>query len=252
MMTIKAQAITDRGRVRASNQDYFLTDLEQKLFVVADGMGGHAGGEIASRLCVEHIQEFVMEKSQGQNREDHGEPNLEVNTTLASAINFASVKIYEKALEEPVLKGMGTTATVLQLYQKFAYVAHVGDSRLYLIRCGYIYQITLDHSLVSEQVRAGILTPEEAAQHHLKNVITRSVGFQEEEDVDTFCIPLEAGDIYLVCSDGLHGKLTDVDIAELCAADLSSAAEKLTNLANERGGEDNITTLIILVSETDL
>ncbi len=248
-MPIQTHGVTDRGRVRSTNQDSYLMDSSQKLFVVADGMGGHAGGEIASKLCVDHIQNFCAENTAEIYSKTliESEPRLEFNSLLSSAINFASVKIYEKALEEPVLRGMGTTATVLKLDEKFAYVAHVGDSRLYLIRCGYIYQITLDHSLVSEQVRAGILTPEEAAQHHLKNVITRSVGFQEEEDVDTFCLPLEKGDIFLLCSDGLHGKVTDVDISEICAKDLNSAAERLTDLANDRGGDDNITTVIVSI-----
>ena len=251
MMEFHAQGVTDRGRIRPTNQDSYLLDSAQNLFIVADGMGGHAGGEIASHLCVDHVLNYVTQKFAERASKPglNSEPDLDVVTFLASAINFASVKIYEKALEEPGLKGMGTTATVLKFDTNYAYIAHVGDSRLYLIRCGFIYQITLDHSLVSEQVRAGILTAAEAAQHHLKNVITRSVGFQEEEDVDTFSLALEENDIFLLCSDGLHGKITDIDIARICYEDLPNAAIKLTHLANENGGDDNITTLIVVVSK---
>src|SRR5690606_11353763 len=121
---------------------------------------------------------------------------------------------------------------------------HVGDSRLYLLRCGFIYQITNDHSLVSEQVRAGLLTREEAELHHLRNVITRSVGYQEEEDVDTTSFVLEDGDLLLLCSDGLHGKVSDQELSQLTKEHELDAIEKLIALANERGGDDNISVVV--------
>ncbi len=248
MFKVDASGITDVGRVRASNQDSMLVDKDLGLYIVADGMGGHAGGEIASRICIEQIQSEVKNRfpSLLQNHsKTHPDPTL--LNALANSINFASAKIYEHSLEDPSLRGMGTTATVVKMVGDYAYCAHVGDSRFYLIRRGLIYQLSFDHSLVNEQVRAGILTPEEAEVHHLKNVITRSVGYQEEEDVDTFCTRLESGDHLLMCSDGLHGKIGDAEISKITSDRGLNAAKELLDLANERGGEDNITVVIIEV-----
>lgn len=247
-MQVKYHAIgrTDIGRVRSSNQDSMLVENELGLFIVADGMGGHAGGEIASRICIERVQSEVEEKILpllDEKPKKHPDPTL--LNALAQTINFASAKIYEHSLEDPSLRGMGTTATVVKIVDDYAYCAHVGDSRLYLVRSGFLYQLTFDHSLVNEQVRAGILTPEEAEVHHLKNVITRSVGYQEEEDVDTLCARLEKGDYLLLCSDGLHGKINDSDLSQVTTKSGLAALPLLVDLANERGGEDNITLIIV-------
>ena len=243
-----AVGLTDVGQVRSSNQDSFLVDNENKLYIVADGMGGHAGGEIASSLCiaamVEHLNSVGAVYSSVTARQH---PDARISNALADAINFASTKIYERALEEPSLRGMGTTATSIKLVDHYAYIAHVGDSRCYLIRRGFIYQITNDHSLVSEQVRAGIITKEEADLHHLRNVITRSVGYQEEEDVDTTSLALEDKDFLLLCSDGLHGKVSDKEISQIVKDSSEEAAEKLIALANTRGGEDNISVVILKI-----
>jgi protein phosphatase len=238
---------TDVGQVRAANQDSFYADDKQKLYLVADGMGGHAGGEIASGLCVDIIPPYVKDQ-EPLFEQCKSHPDQRIANALASSINFASTKIYEKALENPKLKGMGTTATVLKITGNYAYIAHVGDSRCYLVRCGYIYQITNDHSLVSEQVRAGILSKEEAEQHHLRNVITRSIGYQEEEDVDTTSFELEDGDLILLCSDGLHGKVPDKEISLQIQNRGTEAVPGLITTANQRGGEDNITGVIVKVS----
>jgi protein phosphatase len=241
---ITAQGGTDVGQVRSTNQDSFLVSDRDHLFIVADGMGGHAGGEIASSLCIQEIEKYLKENSSNlAGTRQHPDPK--VMSILASAINHASTKIYERALEEPNLRGMGTTATVLKVIEDHAYVGHVGDSRCYLIRCVFVYQFTNDHSLVSEQVRAGIITKEEAEQHHLRNVITRSVGYQEEEDVDTTCLPLEDGDMMLMCSDGLHGKVTDQEISLVVKELETNAVKKLIALANERGGDDNISVIVM-------
>lgn len=252
---VTAAGISDVGRVRSANQDAFLVDEAHKLFIVADGMGGHAGGEIASSLCVQSIGQFLgkfpeiwldhVSTKNAARADTNGQGEQRVANILAQAINHASTKIYERALEDPSLRGMGTTATVLKVVGGLAYIAHVGDSRCYLLRCGFIYQITNDHSLVSEQVRAGILTKEEAELHHLRNVITRSVGYQEEEDVDTTTLALEDGDLLLMCSDGLHGKVSDMEISTALTAQKSQAAAQLVAQANERGGDDNITVVII-------
>lgn len=243
---LSSRGATDVGQVRSANQDSFFVDEKQQVFLVADGMGGHAGGEIASGLCVDIIPPYIAENQEVVvSCKSH--PDQRIANMLAASINFASTKIYEKALENPKLKGMGTTATVLKISNNYGYIAHVGDSRCYLIRCGYIYQITNDHSLVSEQVRAGILSKEEAEQHHLRNVITRSVGYQEEEDVDTTSFELEDGDFLLLCSDGLHGKIPDKEISLLIQEKGPDAVPQLIAMANERGGEDNITGIVIKV-----
>lgn len=243
---IKADGATDVGQVRSTNQDSLLVAASDHLFIVADGMGGHAGGEIASRLCVQEITKHIKENAEvfaANTERQHPDPR--VSHTLVQAINHASTKIYERALEEPSLRGMGTTATVLKIVDDQAYIAHVGDSRCYLLRCGFIYQITNDHSLVSEQVRAGILTKEEAEAHHLRNVITRSVGYQEEEDVDTTCFTLEHDDVLLLCSDGLHGKVTDKELSLVIKDSGIKAVPKLIAMANDRGGDDNITAVVV-------
>ncbi len=246
-MQRKVHAIgrTDIGRVRSTNQDSMLVDNETGLFVVADGMGGHAGGEIASRICIEQVKSEVASKIDPElvkAAKSHPDPAL--LNALANSINYASAKIYEHSLEDPSLRGMGTTATVVKIVGEFAYCAHVGDSRFYLVRSGFIYQLTFDHSLVNEQVRAGILTPEEAEVHHLKNVITRSVGYQEEEDVDTLCVHLEKGDLLVLCSDGLHGKINDAELSQIANKRATASVQELVELANERGGEDNITLIM--------
>lgn len=234
--------------MRSANQDSLLVDEKARLFIVADGMGGHAGGEIASGLCVQEIQKHLA-RNGGLFDQNIGRahPDARLANVLAEAINHASTRIYERALEEPSLRGMGTTATVVKIVDDHAYLAHVGDSRCYLVRSGFVYQLTNDHSLVSEQIRAGLLTREEAEAHHLRNVITRSVGYQEEEDVDTTSLQLEHSDALLLCSDGLYGnsKVSDQEIS-LTIQNLGvGAVPKLVASANDRGGDDNITVIVV-------
>lgn len=243
---VASKGRTDVGRVRSTNQDSFLIDHDSKIFIVADGMGGHAGGEIASQICVEQIQKHIQ-KHVSDELSLRKHPDPKVVGFLADSVNYASSKIYEHSLEDPSLRGMGTTATVIKVIDDQAYFAHVGDSRLYLVRKGFIYQITFDHSLVNEQVRAGIITPEEAEVHHLKNVITRSVGYQEEEDVDTSSFCIEDGDFLMLCSDGLHGKLSDAEISTIIAQKGINSIDELIDAANERGGEDNITAVVVAI-----
>ena len=213
-------------------------------------MGGHAGGEIASQVCIKEIASHIQKHHKlFENVKIESHPNIKISTTLADSVNYASTKIYERALEEPSLKGMGTTATLIKIIDNFAYCAHVGDSRFYLIRSGFIYQISNDHSLVSEQVRAGLLTKEEAESHHLKNVVTRSVGYQEEEEVDTIFTPLENNDILLLCSDGLHGKISAKEISQITNKQKFKSVDTLIDKANENGGEDNITVIVLIVKK---
>lgn len=245
-LVTKGAGKTDVGRVRATNQDAFLANNEAKLYLVADGMGGHAGGEIASRLAVDTIEAQICKNLQIFELDPlEANHEFQILKTMEASVNFASAKIYEHALEDPSLRGMGTTATVVKISGKHAYWAHVGDSRLYLLRNRFLYQLTFDHSLVNEQVRAGILTPEEAEVHHLKNVITRSVGYQEEEDVDSASILIQTGDKLILCSDGLHGKVSDSEIASIVDELGLDSLDTLVDLANSRGGDDNITILVV-------
>ena len=244
-LKVNARGLTDRGLVRKTNQDAYLIDLDSLLMIVADGMGGHAGGEVASKLCIECVDEVFHTSIADTPLENLDE--LTLYRSLSNSINVASTKIYEKALEEPNLKGMGTTATVIKIISDKGFFAQVGDSRLYLLRCGFIYQLTQDHSLVSEQVAAGVISEEEAKNHQLRNVITRSVGYQEEEYVDTDSLDLEDQDFLILCSDGLHGKVSNKEIANLVLRYEVDAVDPLIDLANERGGEDNITLIILKV-----
>lgn len=241
---------THVGRVRTSNQDSYLCDNKRSLYIVADGMGGHAGGEVASSLAVQNIRTFLDNNLTQAALKEAATPLGTTAKILSDSINHASARIYDRALEEPNLRGMGTTATIARIVGRSLVVAHVGDSRLYLIRCGYIYQITTDHSLVSEQLRAGIITKEEAESHHLRNVITRSVGYQEQEDVDTYVLDLEVGDFIVICSDGLHGRVPEEIICEHCKNYGILAVDHLIAEANNRGGDDNISVIVCQVKVT--
>ncbi len=251
-LAIEAYGDTDTGRVRPSNQDAFLCLPEEGAFIVADGMGGHAGGEIASMLCILAIQTFLQSAVLPLvSSEQRKHPRQRVIHALSEAVNHASLRIYERACEEPSLKGMGTTVTMLNIIDDHGYFAHVGDSRLYLLRQGALQQLTTDHSWVNEQIQAGLLSREEAASHPYRNVITRSVGCREEVNVETGCIELFDGDCLLLCSDGLHGSVSNLEIARLLIDGGTYAVRPLIDLANERGGEDNSTVVVVKVHVSD-
>ena len=236
----KAVGMTHVGLVRSANQDSYLIDGLNQLYIVADGMGGHAGGEIASQLAITAINDFMV------NQKDLSSESVDsICGIVAGAINHASAKIFEKALEDTKLRGMGTTVTLAKIINGKTYCGHVGDSRLYLIRNKLIYPITEDHSLVNEQVKAGLISKEEAEVHHLKNVITRSVGYQEEEDVDTTFFDINDDDILVICSDGLHGKIPDIEISTIVQQYKLDSVSKLIERALELGGEDNISVIVI-------
>jgi PPM family protein phosphatase len=243
---------TDIGQVRSVNQDVIYVDDENMLYIVADGMGGHAGGEVASRVCVDSIFEYLAKVGLvGKNRPDSlHDPDLttiRVETLLHEAINWASSQIYEKALEDPMLRGMGTTATLAVFRNNLCHLAHVGDSRLYFFREGFLYQVSSDHSLVSEQIKAGLLNEDDAEVFQLRNVITRSVGYQEQEEVDTGTVEIFDKDKIMLCSDGLHGKVSDIAIAAAMPKKTEGLAAQLVNEANENGGDDNISVVTIEV-----
>lgn len=248
-MRIQACGLSDVGKKRSKNEDCFLVRPELGLFIVADGMGGHSGGEFASRFAVNTIEEVIQSMSSdpeatvisGVNSEE-----TDFGDRLHYAIQVASQKIYDQALFDQELRGMGTTVVALLASENRVCLANVGDSRGYLLRDGQLRQVTLDHSLVSEQMRAGLITEKDARTHRYKNIITRSVGYQEDVEIDVNYMELNVGDRFLLCTDGLTNMVTDDDIKKymLDFKSLDELCRGLVRLANERGGDDNITVLI--------
>ena len=255
-MRVRSFGLSDVGRVREKNEDSFLTDEGLGLYAVADGMGGHQGGDFASKMAVGSVGEVIglLERDPDMTLPEshlHIKPG-QPQGYLRYAIDLASARIYEKAHEDPSLRGMGTTAVALLFRSNKVYVAIVGDSRAYRIRGEKIQQITTDHSLVSEQIRAGVLSKDDARVHLLKNIITRSVGFQENVDADIDIRVVREGDRFLLCSDGLSNMIGDDEIRDIVATnDLEPACRRLVDIANERGGEDNITVVLVEVEDLD-
>jgi serine/threonine protein phosphatase PrpC len=248
---IAARGVTDVGRKRDHNEDALLVDPALSLFIVADGMGGHAGGGTASRLAVETIRSHV-EGARTANPAMFGSgagvEESQVPDVLRHAVEKACAVIYDTAQTAPDLAGMGTTVTAALLDGGSAFVAHVGDSRCYLVRGGRIYQVSEDHSLVNEQLKAGAISADEARSSRFKNIITRSVGFEHEVQVDLMGIEVEPGDRLVLCCDGLSNLVDDDEIRDVIEdASLEEAPEQLVALANERGGDDNITVVVVCV-----
>lgn len=247
-MKIAARGLTDAGRKRDHNEDSFCVDVGLGLLVVADGMGGHAGGGTASRLAIQAIEERVRLARSQNHQEDvsgAGEERFELRHALVETVREACHSIFKQAQSDPTLTGMGTTVTAVQVEDGTAFVAHVGDSRCYLTRCERIYQVTEDHSLVNEQLKAGAITAEEARNSRFKNIITRSVGFEENVQVDAASLVLEVGDHLVICSDGLSNLVHDEEIRDLVLqVGVDQAPDRLVDLANARGGDDNITVVV--------
>ncbi len=237
---------TDVGLKRNSNQD-FVYASDQKvgrlpsLLIVADGMGGHAAGDLASRVCVETMVSSI-----------EGSGQTETIPILAEAVQKANRTVLKKAAEKPEYAGMGTTIVAAVIDGNTLYVANVGDSRLYLIDDDRIDQITLDHSLVAEMVRSGRISPEQMRNHPEKNIITRAVGGEENVEADFFDVGLHKGDVVLLCSDGLTNMVEDEQIFRIIRREktLRDAGQKLISAANSAGGRDNIS--VVLARLTDL
>lgn len=240
---MKAFSITDIGEKRRINQDYVFCELNPignlpNLFIVADGMGGHNAGDYASMFCVEFFTEHIQ--------------NSDITSPIAlieEAIRNTNEKLYEKSKQQIDYEGMGTTFVVATIYDKDMYVANIGDSRLYVIG-KEIRQITEDHSLVQAMVKTGELNKDEAKTHPNKNIITRALGTSETAQPDYFEVEIAEGDIVLMCSDGLTNMLNDETIEQVIrenADDPQTAAETLVKQANENGGKDNITVIIVKV-----
>lgn len=242
-MRFSCAARTDVGVVRSGNEDSYLMADERGLFIVADGMGGHAAGEVASEMATQLVAQDY--------RPVRGMSDDELMAQMVGAIRSANSAIYRRTLQEQDKRGMGTTVTVLALLPRRYLIGQVGDSRAYLLRGGVLTQITTDHSYVQEQVDAGRLTPEEARVHPYANVITRCVGSSGDVVPDLFIGTLEAGDLILLASDGLTGMLEDEDVKAVLERDLSleEMVHQLIEDANRRGGLDNITVLLVKIEE---
>ncbi|MFN7825637.1 MAG: Stp1/IreP family PP2C-type Ser/Thr phosphatase [Pseudobdellovibrionaceae bacterium] len=239
-MEIHVFCRTDKGSKRESNQDSFLVSQDLGLYIVADGMGGHSGGEVASSMAVSTLDEYVRaQKDRFPSTRD----------LLVGAFSEASHKIYDRAHQEKKLLGMGTTMVCVYLTGNSAFIGNVGDSRAYLYRRSHLWQLTEDHSLVNEQLRAGMITEQQAENFLGKNVITRSVGYEREVSVDVLERPLQKGDTLLLCSDGLSGMVEDDQIEEILTRFTGeSAVEECVKTALENGGSDNVTVLLVEVT----
>ena len=250
-MRIVSGGVSDMGRVRTNNEDCFRIVQPLNLFVLSDGMGGEAHGEVASALAVETIVKHCMEaRSDSAPLLGQAEPGWSEKTKrLASAVHLANKNIYDSAEAHPEQHGMGATLTAAWVDGSKLSIAHVGDSRAYLLRSGNLQQLTSDHSLVAEQVRRGIITAAEAEESEMQSVLLRALGALPDIEVDADEHILFARDILLLCSDGLTRMVTEPEIAGTLQAetDPTKAAEKLIELANERGGADNITVVVVRI-----
>jgi PPM family protein phosphatase len=237
MRVTDSAGFTDPGRKRRRNEDSFVID--PPLFAVADGMGGAQAGEVASRLAAAAFREY------------HDADDLDPEERLVAIIQEANRRIYERAEGDTDVSGMGTTITAALVAADGLVIGHVGDSRAYRLRDGRFEQLTDDHSLVADLVRSGRLTPEEADAHPQRSVITRALGTDPHVDVDTFTVPAERNDLFLLCSDGLSTMVDDEEIRDLLtrADDLEQAGKGLVKAANKAGGEDNITVVLFRLAE---
>jgi serine/threonine protein phosphatase PrpC len=249
-MLVRAFGATDVGRKRTNNEDAFTLRPEHNLYVVADGMGGHSSGEVASQLAVSHINAFFDRHDLNQDSTwpyPYDEAISFGANKVRTAIAIANDRIQRYANEHPESRGMGTTVVAALVDGDEVVICHVGDSRAYLYAGGQLGLLTADHSWVSEQVRMGLLSDEEASRHPLRNVITKALGTKDQADADVLVVEPAVGDRILLCTDGLNSMATDAEISEVLAKkqDLDETARTLLALANARGGEDNITVILL-------
>lgn len=249
-MQVEVGARSDTGMVRSNNEDCFAVDLSLNLFILCDGMGGQAAGEVASRLGVQVIGDHSRQAAKNPRLAMVGEYQEEFSSQtnrLASSIRLSNLAIYEAAEKQPSTVGMGSTVVAAQLNGSVLSVAHVGDSRLYLFRAGQLQQVTEDHSLVMEQVRRGLISPEEAEESEMANVIMRALGAEPTVEVEMDELWLNPDDRILLCSDGLTRMVPDAQIGAVLAAAPSAqqASDRLVELAIEHGGEDNVTVIVV-------
>ena len=249
LLRIEVAGETNVGMKRTHNEDNFSIIEESGLYIVADGMGGHASGEIASKMAVDAMREFFAATANDPERTwpykmDRAKGYEE--NRLITGIKLANLRIYDSAQRDPRQRGMGTTIVALFAVEDGVYLAHVGDSRVYRLRDGKLEQLTEDHSLLNDYIKMKRLTAEEIANFPHKNVIVRALGMKDTVKVDTRLEQPRASDVYLLCSDGLSGPVTDPEMLEiiLAASDLKTAASRLIARANDNGGPDNITVVL--------
>ncbi len=237
MVHYTAAAITDRGRKRPSNEDAFGYSVERGVYVVCDGMGGAAAGEIASAVAVDEFMKLLTGRTAAN----------PMHADAEQAIAVANQAIFSRSQRSNKLNGMGTTLVALLANERHVWMINVGDSRGYRLRNGHLEQITIDHSLVDEQVRMGRMERSEALRSPLRNVITRALGTQSAVTADMFELETEPGDLFLLCSDGLTRELSDTHIESLLGAEapLEEVCSQLVASANQAGGHDNITCLLV-------
>jgi PPM family protein phosphatase len=252
-LAVEAWGTTDVGMKRRVNEDTFVTDPEHGVFLVADGMGGHAAGEVASKLAAEEILHTLSVRAAGSNQEtwpDHWAPERSRTANLVvDAVLAGHQRVTGAVTRDTNLKGMGTTVVVAAhtTGSRTLTICHVGDSRAYRLRGAKLELLTEDHSWVHEQVQAGFLSEEAARSHPLKNVVTQALGGSTEPRVDILETEMEDGDLYLLCSDGLNSMLTDDDIAGILRSNssLKDLGEQLVVAANRQGGNDNVTVVLL-------
>ena len=240
-MHLECGALSDQGKVRTSNEDYYVADARSKIFVVADGMGGHAAGEIASRMTAEKVAEILSAGSTESSIED----------VLLLAVQEANTSVHEAQKIQDEYRGMGSTLTVLAFSINRYCIAQVGDSRAYLLRDKSLTQLTEDHSLVWPLYKSGVITKEDISRNPRKNLITRAIGTQPQVEADLQTGPIFEGDLFLLCSDGLTDVLSDADISNILlndSGDLQYLSQLLVNAANSGGGPDNVTAVIAYVA----
>jgi len=238
-LEIIASGNTHQGMVRHNNEDAYGIYPDLSLYIVADGLGGHVGGEVASRIAVEAIKECIASTDNA---------SLKIRDSVITAINEANLKILSEAGKEKNLHGMGTTVAVVMNGGNTTIVAHVGDSRVYLVRGDVITRITKDHTIVEEYIRLGLLTPQDALYHPSKHMLSRAVGTSGDVDIDITELQFQAGDTLILCTDGLTNMVSDKEISDVIL-ELSPSPEKITDkliaLATKNGGIDNTTVITI-------
>lgn len=240
---IKAYVKSDKGKVREMNQDYYYisTSLDEvQLYILADGMGGYNGGEIASSLAVETAKNYIE-----NNFKETEKDRDSIIQLLGSSMEYANMVVYEKSKENPELQGMGTTLEICLIYNNKVYVGHIGDSRIYRIRNQFIRKLTQDHSYVQKLVKEGTITKEQAAHHPQKNMLMKALGCNAFVEPDVMVKGFLKDDILIMCSDGLTNLVEQEKMYELASKNIELAPKKLVELANERGGYDNITVIVI-------
>ena len=248
-MLIEAFGKTDVGRRRSHNEDSMLMDAEHGVYLVADGMGGAAAGEVASKQAVVLVRQYLLEGSQALEamaKSWSSENQMAAVRVLEGAVQKACFEIHQLSLQESAKRGMGTTLAALVVVGSKGLIASVGDSRIYLMREGQCHRLTEDHTLVAVQLKAGAITREQAATSQYRNVITRAIGIQSSVQVDTLVVDLLPGDHFLLCSDGLYNYFPEAELLRIFEqVPKKNVAEYLVGMANERGGKDNITALIV-------